>query len=265
MSPSGAEFIKRIKEQITEVDPSDVSRSLGNGVAVIDVREAEEYARAHLPGAKHVPRGYLESRIDGAVPDRKQRVILYCASGNRSALAAHDADRGPRLRARRVDDRRHHALEGPRLRRRGPAHAHRRAARPLQPPPARCPRSAPRASRSCSTPRSCCSAPAASARRPRSTSQPPASARSGSSTTTSSTSPTSSARSSTRPSRVGVPKVDSAEQAIKDAQPRRQASSSTRRAWTPRTSWRSSRATTSSSTASTTSRRATCSTTRPCA
>ena len=36
-----------------------------------------------------MPRGYLESRIDGAVPDRSQRVILYCASGNRSALAAH--------------------------------------------------------------------------------------------------------------------------------------------------------------------------------
>jgi molybdopterin/thiamine biosynthesis adenylyltransferase len=89
MSPSGAEYIKRIREQVKEVDPSEVKPLVGNGVPIIDVREAEEYAVAHLPGAKHVPRGYLESRIDNAVPDRKQRVILYCATGQRSALAAH--------------------------------------------------------------------------------------------------------------------------------------------------------------------------------
>src|SRR5213076_1521565 len=89
MSPSGAEYIKRIRAQIEEVDPSEVKPLVGNGVPIIDVREAEEFAVAHLPGAKSVPRGYLESRIDAAVPDRKQRVILYCASGQRSALAAH--------------------------------------------------------------------------------------------------------------------------------------------------------------------------------
>src|SRR3954452_10942262 len=88
MSPSGAEYIKRIREQVEEVDPSEVKPLVGNGVPIIDVREGEEFAAGHLPGAKHVPRGYLESRIDNAVPDRKQRVVLYCASGQRSALAA---------------------------------------------------------------------------------------------------------------------------------------------------------------------------------
>jgi molybdopterin/thiamine biosynthesis adenylyltransferase/rhodanese-related sulfurtransferase len=93
VSPSGAEFIRNIKSQIAEVDPSDVraemSESGGNGaIALIDVRENEEVARGLIPGATHVPRGYLESRIDGAVPDRSQHVVLYCASGNRSALAA---------------------------------------------------------------------------------------------------------------------------------------------------------------------------------
>jgi molybdopterin/thiamine biosynthesis adenylyltransferase/rhodanese-related sulfurtransferase len=88
MSTSGAEFIRQVKAATDEVDPSVVHELLGNGVAIVDVRETEEFATGHLPGAKHVPRGYLESRIDGIVPDRSQRVVLYCASGNRSALAA---------------------------------------------------------------------------------------------------------------------------------------------------------------------------------
>ncbi|MBJ7519945.1 MAG: molybdopterin-synthase adenylyltransferase MoeB [Solirubrobacteraceae bacterium] len=88
MTPSGAEFIRQIKSQITEVDPSDVAEVVGNGVAIIDVRETDEVAQGKIPGAKHVSRAYLESRIEGAAPDRSQRVILYCASGNRSALAA---------------------------------------------------------------------------------------------------------------------------------------------------------------------------------
>jgi molybdopterin/thiamine biosynthesis adenylyltransferase/rhodanese-related sulfurtransferase len=89
MSPSGAEFIRQIKAGIEEIDPAAVSELVGNGVAIIDVRESDEWAQGHLPGAKHVPRSYLESRIEGVVPDRSQRVVLYCASGNRSALAAH--------------------------------------------------------------------------------------------------------------------------------------------------------------------------------
>jgi molybdopterin/thiamine biosynthesis adenylyltransferase/rhodanese-related sulfurtransferase len=89
VSPSGAEFIRQVKTGITETDPQVVHGVVGNGVAIVDVRETDEYATGHLPGAKHVPRGFLESRIEGVVPDHEQRVILYCASGNRSALAAH--------------------------------------------------------------------------------------------------------------------------------------------------------------------------------
>ncbi len=86
--PSGAEYIRKVKSSIREVDPSEVAPLVGNGVAIVDVRETDEFAAGHLPGAKHVPRGHLESRIETAVPDRSARVILYCASGNRSALAA---------------------------------------------------------------------------------------------------------------------------------------------------------------------------------
>ncbi len=88
MTPSGAEFIRQVKSQIDEVDPGQVHEVLGNGAVIVDVRETEEVAQGKIPGAVHVPRGYLESRIEGAAPDRSQRVVLYCASGNRSALAA---------------------------------------------------------------------------------------------------------------------------------------------------------------------------------
>ncbi len=88
MSPSGAEFVRRVKSEITEIDPSEVQGLLDNGVALVDVRETEEFATGHLPGARHVPRGFLETRIEGTVPDRSQRVIVYCAGGTRSALAA---------------------------------------------------------------------------------------------------------------------------------------------------------------------------------
>jgi molybdopterin/thiamine biosynthesis adenylyltransferase/rhodanese-related sulfurtransferase len=89
MSPSGAEYIKQVKSQIDEVDPSAVSEVLGvEGVVIVDVRESDEWDAGHIPGAKFVTRGHLESRIEGAAPNRSDRVILYCASGNRSALAA---------------------------------------------------------------------------------------------------------------------------------------------------------------------------------
>ncbi len=88
MSPSGAELLRQVKSQITEVDPAVVAEHLGNGMVLVDVREAEEFGVAHLPGARHVPRSYLETRIEGIVPDRAARVVLYCASGNRSAYGA---------------------------------------------------------------------------------------------------------------------------------------------------------------------------------
>src|ERR1044071_6426390 len=93
MSPSGAEVIRQIKSQIDEVDPSEVNTAISNGngsrPVLIDVRESDEWDAGHSPGAKHVPRGHLESRIEGAIGDRSRHVVLYCASGQRSALAAH--------------------------------------------------------------------------------------------------------------------------------------------------------------------------------
>jgi molybdopterin/thiamine biosynthesis adenylyltransferase/rhodanese-related sulfurtransferase len=89
---SGAELIRKAKEQIKELDPREVHDSVqnGNGSApvLVDVREQHEFEEAHIPGAIHVPRGHLESRIEGKVGDKSKPVVLYCASGQRSALAA---------------------------------------------------------------------------------------------------------------------------------------------------------------------------------
>src|ERR671917_1547678 len=90
--PSGAELLRTIKQEIKEVDPREVHDSVanGNGTApiLIDVREQHEFEEGHIPGAVHVPRGHLETRIEGRASDRARPVVLYCASGQRSAFAA---------------------------------------------------------------------------------------------------------------------------------------------------------------------------------
>ena len=86
---TAAQLFAEAKQRITEVSAQDVRDAIqrGEDVAVIDVREPNEWNLGHVPGALHVPRGVLESSIESRVP-REKRVVLYCASGNRSALAA---------------------------------------------------------------------------------------------------------------------------------------------------------------------------------
>jgi sulfur-carrier protein adenylyltransferase/sulfurtransferase len=95
--PSGSDLVRKAKEQIEEVDPREVHDALDhsrNGGSpddapvIVDVREQHEFEQSHIPGAVHVPRGHLESRIEGAAGDKSRPVVLYCASGSRSALAA---------------------------------------------------------------------------------------------------------------------------------------------------------------------------------
>ncbi|MEA2483122.1 MAG: sulfur-carrier protein adenylyltransferase/sulfurtransferase, partial [Thermoleophilaceae bacterium] len=93
--PSGAELLRQIKEEIHEVDPREVHELVNNGYKahVIDVREQHEFDEGRIPGAVHVPRGHLETRIENTVKDKDARVILYCQSGNRSAFAADTLQR----------------------------------------------------------------------------------------------------------------------------------------------------------------------------
>jgi molybdopterin/thiamine biosynthesis adenylyltransferase/rhodanese-related sulfurtransferase len=72
-----------------EVDEIDVARARDlEGAVWIDVREADEYEEGYIPGAVHIPRGFLESRIENVAPDRAQPIVAYCQSGNRSVFAA---------------------------------------------------------------------------------------------------------------------------------------------------------------------------------
>jgi rhodanese-related sulfurtransferase len=80
------ELLQRTRGEIAEIDARG-ARDL-NGAVWVDVRELEEWQEGHIPGAVHVPRGYLESRIENAAPDKSTPVVLYCASGNRSVFAA---------------------------------------------------------------------------------------------------------------------------------------------------------------------------------
>jgi molybdopterin/thiamine biosynthesis adenylyltransferase/rhodanese-related sulfurtransferase len=80
------ELLKEVKDRIVEVDAREAQDI--EGAAWIDVREQDEWDEGHLPGAVHVPRGNLESRIEGVVPDKTTPVVLYCASASRSAFAA---------------------------------------------------------------------------------------------------------------------------------------------------------------------------------
>jgi sulfur-carrier protein adenylyltransferase/sulfurtransferase len=83
------DLLQQIKGEIDEIDVSHARELLAEAdAAVVDVRERDEWAEGHIPGAVHIPRGSLESRIEGVVPDRSQTVVVYCGSGSRSAFAA---------------------------------------------------------------------------------------------------------------------------------------------------------------------------------
>ena len=90
MAPkSGMELIADAKKRIKEWTPQQVRdiRARGEDAVLLDVREPNEWNLGHLPGAIHLPRGQLETKIEAMSP-RQRKVVIYCASGNRSALAA---------------------------------------------------------------------------------------------------------------------------------------------------------------------------------
>lgn len=86
---TGQDLIEEAKRQIEEVTPEQVRemQARNERVVYLDVREPNEWNLGRIPHAVHLPRGNLETKVEGMI-DRAQKVVIYCARGNRSALAA---------------------------------------------------------------------------------------------------------------------------------------------------------------------------------
>ncbi len=84
------ELLAYVKSQIKEIDVQGLKRWLEQGPPprVVDIRERDEFEQGFIPGAKFIPRGHLELQIEDYEPDRETPIVLYCAGGVRSALAA---------------------------------------------------------------------------------------------------------------------------------------------------------------------------------
>ena len=93
MGEASREILKRARQEVPEWSPAQVHTALDDrktndeDFALVDVREKNEWNEGYIPGAVHVPRGYLELQIEEAVPDKSKKVVLYCAGGVRSLMA----------------------------------------------------------------------------------------------------------------------------------------------------------------------------------
>lgn len=92
MADSFRERMQEVKGQVKEMGPREVAELMesSDDVQLIDVREREEYEQGAIPGAKFIPRGFLDVKIEREIPDKSKKIVLHCAGGTRSALAAKD-------------------------------------------------------------------------------------------------------------------------------------------------------------------------------
>lgn len=81
------DFLRLLKAKYPQIAAKDLQQNLDK-YSVIDVREDEETVSGQIPGAIHIPRGRLEMQIESRIPDRHTAIVLYCAGGTRSLLAA---------------------------------------------------------------------------------------------------------------------------------------------------------------------------------
>jgi adenylyltransferase/sulfurtransferase len=84
------QLLEKVKKEIKEVTTDELYQDLNQNqeISILDVREHDEFMKGHLPNAIFIPRGFLELRIENTIPNRDQKVYIYCGGGNRSALAA---------------------------------------------------------------------------------------------------------------------------------------------------------------------------------
>ncbi len=83
-------LVQDAKSRVRETNAQEVMKRIEKGekLNLVDVREESEWAKGHLPGAKHLGKGVIERDIETAIPDKEAEIILYCGGGFRSALSA---------------------------------------------------------------------------------------------------------------------------------------------------------------------------------
>jgi len=89
-APKFLAIVNDAKKRVKETNVADVKRRVdaGEEIVLVDVREDNEWANGHLPGAIHLGKGGIERDIETRVPDTSAKIILYCGGGFRSALSA---------------------------------------------------------------------------------------------------------------------------------------------------------------------------------
>ncbi|TME63600.1 MAG: molybdopterin-synthase adenylyltransferase MoeB [Chloroflexi bacterium] len=96
MGEASREIMRQARRQVPEWSTPQVNEAMAHQheagrenqeIVLVDVREKHEWNEGHIPGAVHVPRGYLELQVEEAVPDKDKTVVLYCAGGVRSLMA----------------------------------------------------------------------------------------------------------------------------------------------------------------------------------
>jgi len=89
MAKTYKDIMDEAKRIVPEATPDQVKARLDRGEqpVLLDVREREEYRQGFIPGAVSVPRGFLEMRVEEAVPDKNTPIVAYCGGGTRSLLA----------------------------------------------------------------------------------------------------------------------------------------------------------------------------------
>jgi adenylyltransferase/sulfurtransferase len=88
--PEFKQLVDAAKREIKEINVADLKhmQQSGENFTLVDVREREEQSRGMIPGAVAIPRGVVERDIDQATTNKAQPIVIYCAGGARSALAA---------------------------------------------------------------------------------------------------------------------------------------------------------------------------------
>jgi len=90
MSKTYSDLLQEVKSDVKQVSLDEIKRRMDadEAMTLIDVREKDEVRQGYIPGAVHIPRGFLEMQAEKRLLDKGAPIVVYCAGGIRSAFAA---------------------------------------------------------------------------------------------------------------------------------------------------------------------------------